>query len=126
MAAGDEVVPVEPHRILGAAPDPGRGRELDNGAHAERGALDHDELRRRRQIPRARLVGLLSGEDDALLRCRAQVLRRAARHEPHEEVEQDEEPDLQREQRLVGVDRSDHGSERPKTRSVEPIVIWSP
>ena len=81
-----------------------------------------------RLVAGAELVRLRRAQDDRLLRRRPEIARDRSHDGPDEEVEEHEEADLQREQRLLGVESPDHvtGSVRPKTTSVAPIVMRSP
>ena len=93
------------------------------------GAAQHAKARRPRPHSQllAERVGLGGTEDDALLRRAADVLGRRADDEQDEAVQEDEEHDLEDKECLVGCERQErHGSDRPKTISVDPSVILSP
>ena len=112
VARRDEVVAVEADRVLAAAAEARRHLQLDGAPHLQSRALEHEHARHGslddRLVPRAKLVRFLGAEHDRLLRRRAEVARDRADDRPDEEVEEHEEADLQREQRLLGVERSEH------------------
>ena len=112
MTRGDEVVAVEPDRVLPTAAESRRHLQLDGGSDLQRWAVEHEHARHRnlddRLVAGAQLVRLLRAEHDRLLWRRPEVARDRADDRPDEQVEEHEEADLQQEQRLLGVERSEH------------------
>src|SRR5438477_3723353 len=99
--------------------------ERDDVPLVERRAREHDEPAQLQRLwlgdePRGR--GLLRAEDHRLLR-QPQVASRRAHDAPDEEVEEDEEGDLEREECGLDLSRRDHQAVSLENAiSVEPSV----
>ena len=112
MARRDELVTVEPDRVLAASAETRRDPQLDGGARLQRWAVEDEEAADRSRddglVACPELVRLLGAEHDRLLRGSAEIARDRSHDRPDEQVEKNEERDLQREQRLLGIEVCEH------------------